>query len=312
MGETKGRMWMLLKIKGALLRFYAEFEIYLTAFLKFVVSFTVLYDICRTTGYLATLGQIPLLLIAAAACSFLPASALILTAIAWLGGQFYGHSMTAAIVGGAVLLIFGLLYVCFASGHAYVTVLTALAVSLRIPLVVPLVSALLMGPDALPGILLGTGVCYVSRCLLSEKPGAPASAEILLKQVLTKFRELPAQPEMILALVELTAVFLVVWLIRRMSLKYCWTLAIFAGALTYSTLTGMGAVILKTGFFAGRFAADLAVALLSGFVVKFFRFHLDYRKVEYLQFEDDEYYYYVKAVAKFGADDGKGEEDEER
>lgn len=303
---------MLVKIKGALLRFYAEFETYLTAFLKFAVSFFALYYICRMTGYLPVLGQIPVLLIAAAACSFLPANALILMGIVWLGGQFYGHSLMAAIVGGASLLIFGLLYVCFASGHTYVTVLTALAVSLRIPLAVPLVSALLMGPDALPGILLGTCVCFVSRSLFAEKPGASASAEALLKQVLTKFRELPAQPELILALVSLTAVFLVVWLIRRMSLKYCWTLAIFAGVLTYSALTVMGTVLLKTDFLAGRFAADLALALISGFAVRFFRFHLDYHKVEYLQFEDDEYYYYVKAVAKVGAGDGKGEEDEER
>ena len=34
------------------------------------------------------------------------------------------------------------------------------------------------------------------------------------------------------------------------------------------------------------------------FVVQFFRFNLDYSRTEKVQFEDDEYYYYVKAVPK--------------
>jgi len=32
--------------------------------------------------------------------------------------------------------------------------------------------------------------------------------------------------------------------------------------------------------------------------VQFFKFNLDYSRTEKVQFEDDEYYYYVKAVPK--------------
>ena len=40
------------------------------------------------------------------------------------------------------------------------------------------------------------------------------------------------------------------------------------------------------------------LALLIAFVIQFFCFHLDYSRTERLQFEDDEYYYYVKAIPK--------------
>ena len=33
-------------------------------------------------------------------------------------------------------------------------------------------------------------------------------------------------------------------------------------------------------------------------IVEFFAFHVDYSRAEKVQFEDDEYYYYVKAVPK--------------
>ena len=41
-----------------------------------------------------------------------------------------------------------------------------------------------------------------------------------------------------------------------------------------------------------------AVSLLIAMIVEFFAFSVDYSRTEYTQFEDDEYYYYVKAVPK--------------
>ena len=41
-----------------------------------------------------------------------------------------------------------------------------------------------------------------------------------------------------------------------------------------------------------------AAAVVIGLLMQFFLFHLDYLRTERVQFEDDEYYYYVKAVPK--------------
>ena len=40
------------------------------------------------------------------------------------------------------------------------------------------------------------------------------------------------------------------------------------------------------------------LAIVIGKVVEFFRFCVDYSRTEKVQFEDDEYYYYVKAIPK--------------
>lgn len=40
------------------------------------------------------------------------------------------------------------------------------------------------------------------------------------------------------------------------------------------------------------------VTLIACKIIEFFRFCLDYSRTEKVQFEDDEYYYYVKAVPK--------------
>ena len=40
------------------------------------------------------------------------------------------------------------------------------------------------------------------------------------------------------------------------------------------------------------------LAAVVGFVLEFLFMDLDYSRTEYVQFEDDEYFYYVKAVPK--------------
>ena len=45
-------------------------------------------------------------------------------------------------------------------------------------------------------------------------------------------------------------------------------------------------------------AAGVVAAAVIGLILQFFFFNLDYTRTERVQFEDDEYYYYVKAVPK--------------
>jgi len=40
------------------------------------------------------------------------------------------------------------------------------------------------------------------------------------------------------------------------------------------------------------------LSVVLAFIFQFFVFAVDYSRTEFLQFQDDEYYYYVKAVPK--------------
>ena len=62
---------------------------------------------------------------------------------------------------------------------------------------------------------------------------------------------------------------------------------LLVGDLMYDANFSIAAVILGS-------AAGAVIAL----VIQFFHFNLDYARTEKVQFEDDEYYYYVKAVPK--------------
>ena len=48
----------------------------------------------------------------------------------------------------------------------------------------------------------------------------------------------------------------------------------------------------------GSIIVGILVSMVLAFVFEFFVFAVDYTRTEYLQFQDDDYYYYVKAVPK--------------
>ena len=55
---------------------------------------------------------------------------------------------------------------------------------------------------------------------------------------------------------------------------------------------------MKASVSIGFVVLGTLVGLLIALIVEFFVLSVDYTRTEYTQFEDDEYYYYVKAVPK--------------
>ena len=93
---------------------------------------------------------------------------------------------------------------------------------------------------------------------------------------------------------------LVVHLIRTRSVDHAWKIASGAGA-------AVGVIIASAGSIALKLDISFAVILLSavlgiavGLILEIFFFAVDYSRSENIQFEDDEYYYYVKAIPKVG------------
>ena len=291
-------MSALIDGKKALLRFYSKWDTYVTAALKFGISFFTLYYICEKMGHMAPMAQIPLLLILAAFGSFLSPNMLLLAGAVYLEGQFFGCSVEAAVTGGILLLLFLLLYFSFIPRQTYVVILTALCISLQVPLAVPVAGALLLGPGACVGMVFGTVVYYMAAYLGQQTGETFGLSEELFQKILSMPGKMFMQEELILTLVILTAVFLVVWLLRRLPVKYSWSIAWISGIVVYGILKIMGTLILGMEFSVVVFAVDVLLGVVTGSLIQFFCFRLDYDNVKHLQFEDDEYYYYVKAVPK--------------
>jgi hypothetical protein len=83
-----------------------------------------------------------------------------------------------------------------------------------------------------------------------------------------------------------------------MSIDYSWTIAMVAGAMTDIVILLIGDLLYDINISVAGALFGSVLALIVAKVIEFFRFCVDYSRTEKVQFEDDEYYYYVKAVPK--------------
>ena len=91
----------------------------------------------------------------------------------------------------------------------------------------------------------------------------------------------------------------VVYLLRRSSMDRAWQIAISSGsAVMVAGMLGGIYFLNITSLSVLWVILGTVLSAVISFGIEFFIFAVDYSRTEYTQFEDDEYYYYVKAVPK--------------
>ena len=91
---------------------------------------------------------------------------------------------------------------------------------------------------------------------------------------------------------------IVVNCIKRLSINNSWLYAIIAGTVVelLFLIIGILAFDAKINILVTVLGAVLGV--IVGYICKMLLFNVDFKRTEFVQYEDDEYYYYVKAVPK--------------
>lgn len=287
-----------IRIKRRLTAFYSSWEGYVKAAVKFFLAFAVLWGIQAAAGSGVFFGQPAAVVLLAAICSLLPGSGLLLLSALCLEAGFLQHSLPGGLLGGVLLLTALLLYLCFIPGQAFTVICAGLSLGLGVPLCVPVVCGLLAGPGSMAGISLGTLAYYGSMQLLQNDSFTGGFSGEALNRIPEMLRLLCLDQEMLMDAVILSAVCLTVYLIRRLPVRFCWGWGTGAGVLVYTVFRVLEYFWLGRTVSLALLGADILLGAAAGLILQDFCFALDYKKTEYLQFEDDEYYYYVKAVPK--------------
>ena len=104
--------------------------------------------------------------------------------------------------------------------------------------------------------------------------------------------------EMMVMIAAFAVALVLVYIIRRSSVDNSWKIAIAVGSIGLIIFTLIGDIVTDTQISIPGVIIGTIIAALLMLVLEFFAFNLDYSRTEKVQFEDDEYYYYVKAVPK--------------
>lgn len=292
-------MTNLLVFRERLKKFYSKYEIYLTPVFKFLLALVTLVMINSSIGYMSELKKFTVVFVLSLMCSFLPMNFIVLVAAAVTLGHLYKFSMECALVALVVFLLLFILYFRFASKDTVAVLLTPLCFILKIPYVMPLTMGL-VGTPASAVSVAGGAVIYYS---VSYMTGSASMLNTFEDDgALEKFRYvidgILGNKAMYVTLVAFVATVVVVYFVRRLSVDYAWTIAMVTGALLDVLVMLFGDLIYNTNLSIIGLIVGSVVSVALAKVLEFFVFNVDYSRTEYVQFEDDEYYYYVKAVPK--------------
>lgn len=289
----------LLEIREKIKLLYSRLEVFILPLIKFLIAFVVLNVLNSRLGYMSRLDNVAIVLIVALMCSFLPTGFIIFFGMLFSLLHMYALSMEVALVGLCIYLLMFLLFFRFSLKESIVVVLTPLLFYLHIPYVVPIAVGLICGPASIVSVGCGVAVYYLLQNVVDISPAISTMEE---DEVTAKLRlvidEILGSREMMVMIAVFAITVLAVYLIRRLSINYAWTIAMVSGALLNVVMLLIGDLIYDINISVGGLLLGSLLALAIAKVIEFFRFCVDYNRTEKVQFEDDEYYYYVKAVPK--------------
>ncbi len=292
-------MSSLLEMKENLRNFYSRNEVYLLPIFKCVLAVVTLMILNMNLGYMTKINNSLLILVIGLMCSFLPTNLLVIIAAVFVVLHSYAVSIECAIVVGAAFLLLFLLYYRFSPKDTLVVVLLPLCFGLKIPFVIPIAVGLLCGPASSVSVVCGVIVYYVIHYI---KTNASVIMSLEADSTVSKFRYvldgLLDSKAMLVVLISFCITTIIVYVIRRLSVDHAWTIAMIVGAVVDVVILLVGDLRYDTGISVVSLVLGSLVSILIAKIIQFFVFNVDYTRTEFVQFEDDEYYYYVKAIPK--------------
>ncbi len=292
-------MTTLLELREKIKLIYSKNEVFILPVVKFLLAFIVFNTLNAKLGYMTRLDNIAIVLIVSLLCSFLPMGFMLLFGILFSLLHMYALSMEVALVGVCVYLLIFLLFLRLSPKDSLVVLLTVLLCSFKVPYIMPIAMGLIGSPMAAVSVACGVVIYYL---LLTVVNSAGTIGTMEASDVTEKIRliidGILGNKAMIVMVTAFVITVIVVYLLRRMSIDYSWTIAMVTGAMINIVILLIGDLLYdtKNSVFTVILGSVLAVGVSK--VIEFFRFCVDYSRTEKVQFEDDEYYYYVKAVPK--------------
>ena len=294
-------MTTLLEFREKAKIFMGKYDIYIIPLLKFSLAIITFLAINGNIGFMERAKSPAISMILALMCSFLPINAIAVFGAFLIMAHAYALSLEVFAIAFVVIILMFLLFFRTASQYGYILVLTPLAFAVKMPYLVPLSMGLVGNPLAAVPVGCGTVIFYLMQYMklnttILSCTGKESEA---MKQTITYLIDnVVRNREMLLMVIAFAVTIIVVYVIRRMSIDYAWSIAVGVGAVINVIVLLTGSMVLNVSLKIAPVLLGTLVSMALVMALQITVFTLDYSRTEYVQFEDDEYYYYVKAVPK--------------
>ena len=292
-------MLQLLEIRERIKKFYQRYDAFLLPVVKFIFALIAFQTINKEIGYDARLKAVPIILGLSLLSAFTPSSIMVLIAAAMSVLHVYFISPILSVIIIAILMILYLLFARYTPKHGYVLLAMPVLYILKIPYLMPILLGLVSTPIAMVPTACGVIIYYVFQII---KTAVTMQVNISVEDIIQLYTyvidTLIGSRQMIMTIVIFSLIIMVTYFIRKIPFNYAFEISILAGAFIGILGFLISYLILDKSDQILSMIIGTVISTALVYIMHFFRLTLDYTGVEYAQFEDDVYYYYVKAVPK--------------
>ena len=299
-------MTQLINIRNSIRQFCRKQDEIVTPILRFIWTFLVFISLRSLFGYSALANKIEVIILLAIISALLPDGFLFFVSGVIIMLNTFSVSLEVGAVFVVMFALMYCIYVRFFPNYSYAVLIVPVFYMFHIPFAAPIVIALICGIGGLVPAVFGVIIYHfsvstaeISKLLKTAEAENEIEAFKQLSEVIIKNKEMYTT-----ALIFAMTI-LVTYILLKMSYDYAMYIAIAAGTIVNILGSIFAGYIVNQDVATDKVILGSVVGILLALLVRFGKGILDYKHTERVQFEDDDYYYYVKAVPKIDSEKAK-------
>lgn len=286
-----------IRIRDDIRRFVLSREMLFLKIWSALVAFVGLMCISSNFGHNKNLSQLWVSIIISIICAFFPIQGVSLVLTIVLLIDLMSLSPQVAIVALGMIVIGYLICAYFRSRNTYNIVTVPICYSFNAPYVMSLGAGLMSSINELTSVLWGSVIAFYLRVIKDNTTAiVDETSDVSVFSLIQE--QMIANRLFWFFIVAMAAMYVVVYMLRQSSISRSWLIANVAGVTVEFIIMLAGYLLANLkGEIPGLIWGNIIV-IVVGLILNYFVLDLDYSRIEKVQFEDDDYYYYVTAVPK--------------
>ncbi len=279
---------------------YAKYSTYIEIGMKFLLGILVFGMTNSNIGFMESAASKIVTLGLSFLCAFLPMTIMVVSSTMLVLLHLYKLSIAAVAVAALTFFILYIFFLRFSYNKTWLVLLTAVAFALKVPFVIPVAVGLLATPITMIPVVCGTVAYYLLHYVKTySNTFAAEGINAIMEITITCAKQIFTGKEMWIMITVIGISILLVYGIRTRFFDHAWKIASAAGAVIMVVICITGNIIWNLHISYVFLIVNGVLAVAAGLLLEVLFFAVDYSRTEQLEFEDDEYHYYVKAVPKY-------------
>ena len=295
-------MQTLFSIKNKIRDYIRKFQDIIFPILRLAWCYLVFSNVHTMFHYMDLFDRKLVIFLVSVLCAVLPDPFMVFAAGAIIGTNCFVVNLEVGLAFSVVFMFMYCVYIRFFPKHAYAIFLVPICYAIGIPYMAPLIILMITGlRGAIPaafGVALHVFSGVVQDVQIQLATAEDDSKVEVLKYFVEHFLKNKEMQMLMLVFAFTVAAASIVY---KLSFPFSHYAAILSGVIFNVLFTIMaGAIFKETVDVSSAFTGSL-VGFCLCVLMELCKGVLDFKRTERVQFEDDEYYYYVKAVPKLDA-----------